>query len=226
MDLKLAELCGIIAGDGHLSRYISKERTDYKLSIWGNKDLDVEYFKELQNIFADLVKIKPKLIIKSNCCELRINSKKIVEHFESLGIPVGKKSKIVSMMPSVKNNLQLSCAFLRGFADTDFSIVFKVRKNALFYPRITTDIESIHLVKDICFVLDQLGIKYCGPYTRNRIRNRNAYTSYQIDINGHKNFDLWMKNIGFRNHKHLNKIKKWSLSPKSPRSRTRTGDFE
>lgn len=226
MNLKLAELCGIIAGDGHLSRYISKKRTDYKVCIWGNKDLDVEYFKELQQIFLELFEIRPKLLIKSNCCELRINSKKIVEYFESLGIPVGKKSKSVSMSPFVKNNLQLSCAFLRGVADTDFSVVLKPRKKTTLYPRITVDIESLSLIEDICSVLKKLEIKFCGPYTRNRSRNANAYVSYQLDINGHKNFELWMKHIGFRNKKHLDKIKKGGIIPRSPSSRTRTGDFE
>jgi len=208
MNENLAEICGIIAGDGHLSRYLSKKRTDYKVSIFGHKEDDKDYLMEVQYLIEKTIGIKPKFLSKKNHIEIRINSKNILELFEDFGIPVGRKSGSISIPKEIKNDFRLSTAFIRGLSDTDFSVVFKRRKTKKTYPRITADIKSKLLIEDVCHVLNQLEIKYCGPYCRNRERSGSKYKSYQIDINGHENFDKWMKNIGFRNSKHLKKIKR------------------
>ena len=208
MNSKLAELCGIIVGDGHLSKYISKSRTDYKISIIGHRKDDKKYFLEVKKLFKKTINVTPKLKIKDNYCQLVINSKKTLEFFVNLGIPIGKKADKVNILEVIKNNLQLSCDFLRGLADTDFSLVLRSRKKKEKYPRITADLKSIKLINEVCKILSKLGINYCGPYQRNRFRNNTPFTTYEIDINGHKNLELWMDKISFRNPKHLNKIKK------------------
>jgi len=218
----IAEICGIIAGDGHLSRYISKKRTDYKVNISGHKEDDRDYLKKIQKIFYKELKIKPKLKIGNNYCALIINSKKILYFFNEIGIPIGNKSAIISIPNNIKKNLKLSCNFLRGLADTDFSLVYRKRKTKEDYPRITTSLKSKKLIDDICLVLQRIGIRYCGPYRRDRVRNNTPCITYQIDINGHKNFSIWMNKIGFRNQKHLKKIKRKAqeLPPANPLSRT------
>jgi len=218
----IAELCGIIAGDGHLSFYKSKDRTDYKVTIVGHKNDDIKYLKEVQKIIHIELKIKPKLKIGNNYCALVINSKKILYFFNDIGIPIGNKSAIISIPQKIKKSLKLSCNFLRGLADTDFSLVYRKRKTKEDYPRITTSLKSKKIIKDICSVLQRIGIKYCGPYRRDRVRNNTPCITYQIDINGHKNFSIWMNKIGFRNQKHLKKIKRKAqeLPPANPLSRT------
>lgn len=62
------------------------------------------------------------------------------------------------------------------------------------------------MIEEICEVLSECDISFCGPYERNRKRNGSHYTTYQIDINGINNFEKWMDQIGFRNQKHLKKI--------------------
>ncbi len=207
MNENLAEICGIIAGDGHLSRYISKKRTDYKVCIYGDKIKDLEYFGEVQKLFNETLGITPKLILKKNCIELRIDSKRWLEFFEQIGIPCGSKSKIITIPENLKDDLLLSCSFLRGLADTDFCITFNQLKFKSSYPRIRIDLGSEPMIKDICKVLTLIGISYCGPYQRNRSRKGTPYVSYQMDIVGHNNFSMWMKWIGFRNPRHLSKIK-------------------
>jgi hypothetical protein len=208
----VAELCGIIAGDGHLSRYISPKRTHYKISIFGHKQDDIIYFQNIKSIFYK--EFGKELLLKErpNCIELRVNSKKILEEIEYLGIPVGNKSGIVSIPNKIKTNQKLFLAFLRGFADTDFSLVLRKTKTSIT-PRITVDIKSKPMIEDISYILNKLKIRFYGPYTRNRFRKESPYTTYQIDINGHKDFKLWMKHIGFRNYKHLKKIDWTKKSP-------------
>ncbi len=206
MDESLAEICGIIAGDGHLSRYITPKRTDYKISIAGDKR-DLDYFKELIDLFHVAFGVKPRLYEKKNHLELRIDSKKILEKIEKIGIPAGEKSSKVRIPKIIIADLDLSRAFVRGFADTDFSLILRKNKYS-FYPRITVDIKSAGMLEDLCNIFQKLNMTYCGPYNRSRIRNGVPYVTYQLDLNGRANFKIWMEKIGFRNPKHLNKVKK------------------
>jgi len=48
---KIAEICGVITGDGHLSRYISPKRTDYRVEVFGDKTEEVDYFQYLFLLF-------------------------------------------------------------------------------------------------------------------------------------------------------------------------------
>ena len=64
--LQLAELCGIIAGDGHLGRYISKKRTDYKVQIFGHKEDDYEYLRNVQKLLQNIFNIDVKFISRNN----------------------------------------------------------------------------------------------------------------------------------------------------------------
>lgn len=202
---EIAEMCGIVAGDGHLSRYISKKRTDYKLIISGHKTDDKEYFLLLKELFKKYAGIR---LVDYNTyySELRSYSKETVLFFEELGIPVGKKSSIVRMPNWIKADIKLSSAFLRGIADTDFSVVLRKNKTRLPYPRITCQLGSKDMITDICLVLSKLRINYCGPYKREIFRFGITSITYELDIYGHNNLQLWMTNIGFRNPKHLKKV--------------------
>ena len=203
---ELAEICGIIAGDGHLSRYISPQRTHYKVSVFGHKKDDQEYFLEIKDLFENELGKRPILKNRISCIELRLNSKEILHKLERIGISVGNKSGSVHIPKIIQKQHPLSLSFLRGLADTDFSIILKKRKTKPAYPRITADMKSKGLIYDVCNVLKKVGITYYGPYQRKRLRNGSHYTTYQIDINGNQNLDLWIKHIGFRNPKHKNKI--------------------
>jgi hypothetical protein len=209
MNINLAEICGIIVGDGHLNRYVSPKRSNYKISVFGHKIDDKDYFYMIQKLFYIEFGKKPVLKNRERCIELRVNSKNILHNLERIGIPVGNKSGIVFIPTEIKDNLSLSTAFIRGLADTDFSVVFKLRKTKKAYPRITADMKSKILLEDVCKVLKKLGIKYCGPYHRKRERKGSFYESYLIDINGHNNFSIWMDKIGLRNEKHLKKIREF-----------------
>ena len=104
---------------------------------------------------------KPILKTKKNCIELRLSSKEILEFLEKSGIPVGKKSKIIRIPPTIRRSNKLSVAFIRGLADTDFSLIFKKRKIKKDYPRITADLSSLNLINDVCQILNNLNI--AGP---------------------------------------------------------------
>ena len=122
---KIAELCGIITGDGHLSKYITKRRTNYKIIISGNKTEEVEYFKYISELFYTIFNKRPKLRVEKEYARLCIDSKPILEFFENIGIKVGNKTRSASIPKRLTKNKELTNAFLRGLADTDFGISFK-----------------------------------------------------------------------------------------------------
>ena len=206
---KIAEICGVITGDGHLSRYISPKRTDYRVEVFGDKTEEVDYFQYLFLLFQKSLGRTFKIKIKKDCIHLYKHSKEILEFFEEIGIIVGKKSDKARIPKLILNDPILSLKFLRGLADTDFSMCFKkgARRNNS-YPRICAEFASQKMIKDIQIILDRIGITYC----KQKVIRHNlfgVFIHYRLQINGRKNLSKWMNLIGFSNPKHLTKIKVW-----------------
>lgn len=212
MNSEIAELCGIITGDGHLSRNISEissRKNNYRIDIAANKTEEVDYFKHISHLFKKIFSKEIKIKIKKNYANLYIHSKEILEFFENIGIIVGKKSRQAFIPKKILNDKKLALDFLRGLADTDFSMTFKKggRKNNS-YPRIAASSASLKLINDIQIILKRKGLTY---YSYKVIKNSSfgIFDHYRIDINGRSNFKKWMDLIGFNNPKHTTKIKIW-----------------
>lgn len=203
---EISYLAGVIAGDGHLNRYVSKKRTDYKVEIFGDKENDLEYFQFLNDLFKKYFKLHPLIKNKKDSLCLSLNYKWVLDYFESIGIPVGSKCRTIKIPPFIKENRKLVFPFLRGLADTDFSITFtKAGRKKHSYPRITADLASKKMMKDIVEILERIGVTY-SVYRRNRIRFGNNFIHYSIDIYGEENLKKWLECIGFSNIKHISKL--------------------
>lgn len=206
---EIAEICGIITGDGHLSRYISPERTDYRIEIVGDKIEEVEYFKYISQLFYKIFNRKLKLKIEDEYSRLYVHSKNILDFLESTGLIVGKKSDKSRIPSKILNDETASLYFLKGLADTDFCVTFKKgsrKRNS--YPKIVAEFASKNLIEDIEVILKRLGMNY---YKQTKL-TKNAFGSFvhhRLEIDGKKNLDKWIKLIGFSNPKHLTKIKVW-----------------
>ncbi|MBT5023269.1 hypothetical protein HOK51_08920 [Candidatus Woesearchaeota archaeon] len=207
---EISELCGIISGDGHLSRYVSSKRSSYKIEIAGDKTEEIDYFKHISLLFYSSFKVETKFKIKKNYANLYIHSKKLLEFFENIGIIVGKKSGRVRIPQKIINNNELSLHFLRGLADTDFSICFKKgNRKSNSYPRIIAEFCSEEIIKDIQTVLDRLKISYCNLQGI-KTNSFGTFNFFRLEINGINNLNKWLRHIGFSNPKHSSKIKVWN----------------
>lgn len=206
---EIAEICGIIVGDGHLSRYISSKRTDYRIEIVGDKKEEIEYFKYISSLFYKSFNKYLKLKVEDEYSRLYVHSKDILEFFEKIGLIIGKKSHKAYIPKKILNDNILSLRFLKGLTDTDFSVTFKKggRKNNS-YPKIVAEFASDVLIKDIQVILDRIGISY---YKQKVVRNNafGTFTHYRLEINGKKNLKKWVDLIGFSNPKHKTKIIVW-----------------
>ena len=197
---KLAEFLGIMLGDGNI---YSKNGT-HRIVVTGHCEEDYDYLvnyikpliKNLFGLEASLWKHKNK-----NAIALSVCSKRIVENLNLLGLNAGPKTMRIPKF--IKSNKIYITNFIRGVADTDFSMTFKKKHHA--YPLITGSFSNKEFTEEIRQLLGLLDIKanlYSGC--------RNGFMIYQLDIYGRENLDKWMKFIGFSNPKHLTKIAIWN----------------
>jgi len=215
---ELAEDIGIHIGDG--SMYLTcPTKKSYILRYSGNIFDDKEYHlkrviplkKSLFNAVAKGKILNPNS--RRNEFGFVICSKAIYSfYFKILGIPSGNKCKIARIPKIILNSTKkIQCAFLRGLADTDFSLSFKNKTTRhIFnnYPVISANFASKRLVHELRIVLSKLGFKVVY-LERNNPRYEKFYMTYIINLNGKNNLENWMNKIGFKNSKHLTKYLIW-----------------
>lgn len=220
---KLAEELGIMAGDGHLTT----KKKDYGIIIYGHYIDDMDYytgfvvplFKDLYNITPSIKKI-PKT---ENGMRLEMWSKAVFKFHNKMGLPRGKKENNIKLPVQILNNNKFIKYFLKGFIDTDGSIVFqKKHKEIYYYPKINIEVSDHKLILDIKKMLDKLGFSYsfCIKIKKNKYTNpkytKEQYKSYSIDIYGVENLEKWFKEIGSSNLKHISKYLIWKKFGQCP----------
>jgi intein/homing endonuclease len=195
---KLCEFIGAFIGDGFTNRYGHNCMTQ----ITGHKELDKDYYF---NTLAPIIRLlnpdaNPIISIRPDAIRLTINSR---EFHKLLSIrfcfPAGKKTFSVKIPEEIinSNDLSLINACLRGIFDTDGCVAFDRRKAyTIPYIRIVLQMESRELIKQIHSLLQNQGI---NSTITNDLR--------KIQINGIENCRKFVKNIGFSNKRHLDKLK-------------------
>jgi hypothetical protein len=195
---KMAELLGIMFGDGCLSRTDGK----YFIYISGHKIDDFEYHNiNTKKIFKDLFQkeIRVKSRNDENTIFIRFSSKYIFNELHSYGMPIGIKYKNLRIPLKLKGN-KLVTHFLRGLFDTDGCVVLsKQHKKIPYYPRLEISSKSKLFLKEILIVLIDKG--FYGSISKKR-------KNFRLEIPGFKNLKLWMKVIGMNNKKHKMKVEK------------------
>jgi hypothetical protein len=194
--LELAEFIGILTGDGYMNYYSYQNK--YLIEIAGDKRLDREYLcGNVSNLVKGLFGFLPSIYIRKdqNSMYLRIISKSVYEFLLVVGFKKGKKEEIG--VPSwICADRMLMLAFLKGLADTDFSLHY--RKD---YPIISLSLKSKTLIEAVFGFLSSNGFRLTNYYKEVKIDKRgySNTTIYKIRLNGEYNFRLWMEMIGFRN---------------------------
>ncbi|MFH2028210.1 MAG: LAGLIDADG family homing endonuclease [Nanoarchaeota archaeon] len=194
---KLAEEIGMHIGDG----YLSDKKREFRLK--GNKKDEKEYYDSfVKQLYKDLFRIDLKIKEYESTYGFEIYSTAISE-FKSkvIGIPRGRKDNIVIPDIIKVNNLEILTSFLRGLFDTDGNIHFQSRygyKN--YYPLISISQKSVKLIKEICTLLEMLGLSPSFYIGKN-------YAS--VSLYGYESLKRYIELIGFHNPKHLKKIDDW-----------------
>jgi len=193
----LAEYLGIITGDGclSLSRPSAKGTGNkYYIFICGHSIDDADYLRQVKQMTKDLFNKEVNIITKSseNCSFIKFSNKNVFYQLAEY-IPIGKKYNSIRIPNEILTSNELFYAFIKGYFDTDGTIIH-VRDN---YPRLEIKSKSHSLLNQALTKLRQLG--FYGSLSK-------CAECFRLELAGHKNFKRWLKLIGFRNKKHLNKV--------------------
>lgn len=214
----LAYLCGVLAGDGNI--LIRKFKNEYRVNCGGNPRDEVEFYdKTIVPLFERLFHLHVKSRLMGKTYGVNIYSKSLVLFLtEICGLPNGRKDNL-RIPPIFKDNQLLVRSFIRGVADTDFTI--KLSNN---YPVIGGCNKTTPFMAEIAVALEKDGFKVAKlfNYKVNDQRLRKGYNVINwIYLNGHKQFAKWVDLIGTCHPKQLKKMELWRMSMRNKTSEGR-----
>jgi hypothetical protein len=195
---KLAELFGVIIGDGHVNKLeIGKKIRCYSIVIAGDSRNDKDYMSNyLPSLFFKLFGERGSLAYSSdkNVMYTKVFGKRIIEFIENKGILSGNKKNNMQSIPKwIMRNDKYLRACLRGLIDTDGCIYYISKKNRNLRISFTSYIPK--LLNDVRESFIKLGF-----HPSKIIVNKNICLSRKEEI---KKF---LNEIGFSNDKHLKRL--------------------
>lgn len=123
-----------------------------------------------------------------------------------MGFKQGEKSHTIKIPKPILKNEEFLKSTIRGIFDTDGC--FFLDKRSVYkkpYPRITLQLASIDLINQLEKYLSKRFTLYVYKCNRDGCKN-------YIEIYGHKQLEKFLKQIGFSNQRHLNKINNASVA--------------
>jgi len=185
-DRDLAELLGIMLGDGHLNKRL------YRQQISFNGLDEKEYMLYVRNKIKSMYNIEPHERWekeKKNATGnekgmfLYIDNKNLFDDLISHGLKPGNKTKNQVRVPNwIKNDKNFTVACLKGLFDTDGSISVVKQRSSLL---IDFTNASLPLVTDFKEMCETVNIKTSPKITQRKWRNKitgNTSISYKTFI--------------------------------------------
>lgn len=209
-DELLAYETGVHVGDGSLqmveggtnsTRYFGDAVNDW---LFYNQFMP-KVVKKLYN-----KEVSPTKRTDAQTCTLSVCSKAIA-HFKlsAVGLPKGNKNQMLGIPSIVKSDEALLINFLRGVADTDFSLFFHKKGGKYGDPEINCTMANKKIIKDLETAFKNLGFSLSMRYDVQRTRKGKTHTEHVLKICGGKQLNKWMEVIGFDNPKHKTKFVVW-----------------
>jgi intein/homing endonuclease len=199
---EICEFIGALIGDGYIGNYGSRKQ-QYLIGLVGHNKLDKNYFVDY---LYPLIKrnfnfVNPHIYYRSdeNTIRLVIYSKRLFMFLTSLGMPIGKKSRIIKIPQKILEKESHICATIRGIFDTDGCVFLDRRlKYKQPYPRLVLQSASIPLIEQL--------ENYLGNYFTLYVKknNRDGYRN-NLEIYGHQQLESFLKRIGLSNQRHLSR---------------------
>jgi intein/homing endonuclease len=191
---KLAELIGIILGDGNL--YWNEKKGVYTLKIAGNPYDEREYLIDfVKPLLDEIFKTHSKIEIRKNELFITVYSKEIIKILEFFGLKRGNKIKNNVGIPYwIKDNKNFLKACIRGLIDTDGS-VFKMSNKDSHLNRIGFKNSDKKLLNDT-----RKGLVLLGFHPSKIIKEDHFFISRKKDTKRYANV------IKFNNPKHVRRL--------------------
>lgn len=163
---QLAELIGIIAGDGAIYN-------TWQVKIYLNSITDLKYSDSVGKLFKKLFALETNIHkrLNENCIVLDCSSSNVVEFLMSKGAVKGNKVKQnIDIPPWIMANTQYRIAFLRGLFDTDGCTYIdhhKYKDRIYGHIGLAFTSSSFNLLESISKILKNLGY---SPTISTRLR--------------------------------------------------------
>lgn len=186
---QLSEFCGILLGDGNLSK------TQVCVTVNARDDRGYEYF--VASLLERLFHRRPGITRKRNdpCVYLYIGSVRLLQFLRSIGIYATNKVKEQVDAPKwIFRSPCLMRAFIRGFFDTDGS-VYRLR----FGVQMNFTNRAMPLLQSVREMLIRLGFR------ASEINGYSFYLTRRIDLK------RYYEKIGTHNPKHLQRFQKFGI---------------
>ena len=208
----LAEDIGIQIGDGCIGRY-KRSKKDGSLNnvitVVGDLKEGGYYLKTTvlhlkKRLYGSGINFKTYRNIGGKTIVLYTSSKNLVNFYEHLGLPVGPKNNI-NIPKFIFQDKKLQIAFIRGLADTDGCLSFRINKSTKRHDRpvIRFATKSKTLALGMCKIFENLGFTYskCLDVRRydTRYKTREYSVIHDLYVSGKKNLEKWMDLVGFSN---------------------------
>lgn len=187
MNVKLAEILGVLNGDGHISNY------KYEICIVLDSR-EKEYHNYIKNLFYEVFGAPLTFIHqRGNAIKLRIYSIDIFNFLtKKVGLPKGKKKGCLRIPSLILSSHSFLINYFRGLFDTDGTIYLRRKKEPVI------EISSV----DKAYL--------------HQIKNQLLYLGFKAGIGEHRAFiynrqDIirFFKQVKPANPKHLNKFQKY-----------------
>ena len=191
--IELAELCGILIGDGGI--------TKRQVRITLNCETDKIYSKYVVKLFQKLFGTKPKVykIKDSRALNICISRSDLVDFLFKHGLKVGNKLKQNLSIPEwIIKSEKYTTSCIRGMVDTDGSVVIEthlIKNKKYTYPRLNFTSASPILVEQTVQALQKFGFH---PKIRRGGRS--------VQLENIKEIWEYFKRVGTSNPKHINRL--------------------
>ena len=201
-DKKLAELVGIILGDGCIGIYECKAndkiKVQHKLQITLSK-AEKAYAYYIKDLFIELFDVEPiiKFRKNENALDILIFKKSVVLFFiEKVKLKLSpKKGRVI--IPEIYTIPPFDKFVLRGYFDTDGCITL-TNNNGILYPRIEFKVQSISLKNQFEVILKRMKFRF-GVY-------QIGVERFRFQLNGKVQLQKWAREIGSKNENHIKKF--------------------
>jgi DNA-binding transcriptional regulator WhiA len=194
LNSQVAELCGIIIGDGNLWTNNRK----YEITITGSPK-DRRYMDAVEKYFTVVTNRNMYYRQRGRGLRISLYSKDAFVYFtEVLGIKIGKEKGSSTIPSQIIRNRDYCLAFIRGLFDTDGSIFLSSKPGVTNYPSIEITNKNRKLLVSIKEILEREGMRVT-------IRASNTNTN-KIAIHGRRMIKLWRNLIGSSHPRKLTKM--------------------
>lgn len=191
----VAELVGVIIGDGHIYRKNRK----YQIGITGSPITDRDYFEKLKELIFKEWNKEIKIKFRFRGLRIVFDSKSICEFLiNDLQMFHGKGKCWNTAIPQeIYEDWNLAKNAIRGIADTDGSVFVSKKPGVEKYPCIELTTTSQKLALQLKDILTNNGFRVT---LREGSKGKSSVlTAYRVALNGQKNLKKWMDEIGFTN---------------------------